>query len=314
MAAATRIQKANHGDLYDARIKKQWMQGYGEPEHEFEQFYNMESIETEDMRWSYITGLGLWKLKPIGTNVTYDGIFQGYDTVITPKTYALAFTLEYETWKDDPTGLLGGKLAKSLAQMGRETLEVIAAAPFNTPTSPTAFSTWMSGGDGKALLATDHPIPSGGVWANCPSSHVDLSIAALQAVRSRFKKMVGARGQQWALTPKTLVIPVDSYYLAHEILGSDKLPYTADNTKNVLRGGYDIVEWSRLTDPDCWFVHAGKPSELGGKGIGTVAVWREKPWFDRDNVFDSGDRRYKGQFRIGFGYIDGRGWDGSTGG
>ena len=77
MAAATRIQKANHGDLYDARIKKQWMQGYGEPEHEFEQFYNIESIETEDMRWSYITGLGLWKLKPIGTNVTYDGIYQG---------------------------------------------------------------------------------------------------------------------------------------------------------------------------------------------------------------------------------------------
>jgi len=58
---------------------------------------------------------------------------------------------------------------------------------------------------------------------------------------------------------------------------------------------------------------AGKPAGVGSKGIATVMFWRVRPEFDRDNVFDSGDRRYKGRMRLSFGRWDWRGWYGSTG-
>jgi len=314
----TRIQKASFADSYDRRIVGRWMQGYGEPTHEFEDYYNVESINEQDKRWSCISGLGTWVLKPIGENITYDGIFQGYDTTITPATYASGFTLEYETWKDDLSGIIGSQTADSLAQMGRETVEILMAQPFNagiaSVAATTAFAPWMSGGDSKYMLATDHPVLSGGTWANTPSSQCDLSVTSLQAAKVRGMKMVGARGQQYQLKYDTLVVPIDGEQTAREILGSPTLPYLNTQTPNTLHNGMTIKVWSRLTDTDSWFVNAGKSSKIGGKGIDTVAIWREKPWFDRDNVFDNGDRRYKGQFRLGAGCINsGNGWDGSTG-
>jgi len=309
-----RITKAGLQDLYDARIKSMWIQGYGEPDHEYEQVYNPMDITTEYTAKSYISGFGTWANKQMGENITFDSIYQGFDVQVTPYTYALAYTIEQETVEDDLQGLLGGQLAQALAQSGRETLEILAASPFNNATSTTYASPWQSGGDGKALLATDHPILSGGSYANCPSVHVDLSIASLQAARIRMGKCQGARGQQWKMDASTLVFPIDSRYLAAEILNSDKMPYTADNTPNEVRKGLTGVEWSRLTDSDCWFLLAKKAGGMGQKGHMLTAVTRIAPEFDRDNVFESGDRRYKGRMRVGFGAWDWRGVDGSTGG
>ncbi|MBP7937900.1 MAG: Mu-like prophage major head subunit gpT family protein [Phycisphaerae bacterium] len=314
-----RIVKTNHSDLYDLNIGNQFLQGYGEAEHEFEDVYNVVNITHQDTRYSHISGLGVWPVKPFGANVTFDGIYQGYDVTITPKTYASAYTVEKETIDDDPTGLLTGPLSQSHGQMARETMEILAAVPFNSATTATIFE-WCSAasgagylGDGKALLATDHPILSGGTYANTPSSAADLSISSLQASLIRLNKMQGARGQQWPLQGEMVVVPVDSRFLLDELLDGDKMPYTADNTVNSVRGLLKKKVWSRLTDPDSWFVLAGKAGKPGAKGHGLVAVIRQMPEFRKDNVFASGDRQYAGDFRIGFGAYDFRGVDGSIG-
>ncbi len=314
-----RITKATLTDLYDRNIKNQWIQGYGEPDHEFEQIYRTMNITTEDTRFSYISGFGQWQVKNSTGTVPFDSIYQGYDSTCTPYTYWLAYTIDQETVEDDPQGLLGGQLATALAQSGRETLETLAATPFNASTSTSYCSPWQTGSsasspDGVALLATNHPILSGGTYANCPSSHVDLSVASLQAARTRMEKMQGARGQRWTMEATTLVVPTDSRWLMEEILGSDKLPYTADNTPNVVKKGLTGVVWSRLTDSDCWFLLAQKAGGLGQKGHMATCVMRIPPQFDRDNVFETGDRRYKGRMRVGFAIPDFRGIDGSIGG
>lgn len=311
---ATRIISSNHGDLYDARIKQQWLMAYGEPEHEFEKFYRMDSITTQDTRYSYISGFGMYQAKTLGGNISYDGVYQGYDTTITPVEYALAYTVEQTTVEDDPHGLLSGPLATAHATAARDTIEYLAALGPNSPTTSTAFNAWMSGGDAVAMLATTHPVLSGGYWTNCPSSHVDLSIAGLQAAYTRMETLLNPRGFARGMEAKRVVVPPASRFLAREVLEGEKMPYSADNTPNTVNKLIDWEVWSQLTTGNGkWLLFADKAGSLGSKGHMLTCVWRIKPQFDRDNVFDSGDRRYKGRFRIGFGYPDARGIDGSTG-
>jgi hypothetical protein len=311
---AGRILKTQIRDRYDRNIKFAWIQGYGEPEHEFEQFYDVISTEHEDERWSYVSGLGRWSQKDFGGNVPYDSIYAGYQTIITPYTYASAFTIEEETVEDDVQGNLAQDLATNLAQTGRDTMEYLAAIPFNNATTTTYASPWQSGGDAVALLSTSHPIPAGGVWANCPAAHVDLSVAALQAARTRMEKGQNARGLPWKIEGNKLVVPTESRWLMAEILQSDKVPYTSDNTANVVRENLKGVTWSRLNVGNgAWFLMASAATSPGQKGHMMKCLMRVRPQFDRDNVFDSGDRRYKGRMRVGFGNPDPRGIDGSTG-
>jgi hypothetical protein len=127
-------------------------------------------------------------------------------------------------------------------------------------------------------------------------------------------KLVNARGLQWGMDAKLLVVPTDSKWLMLEILGSDKLPYTADNTPNVVIQGLTGFVWSKLTDTDCWFILSDKAKTVGAKGHMAKCIMRLQPEFDRQNEFLSGDRQYKGRMRVGFGFPDCRGIDGSTGG
>jgi hypothetical protein len=82
MPSANRILKTQIRDAYDRNIKNFWIQGYGEPDHEYEQIYSEMSISTEDERWSYMSGLGRWQEKEFGGLVSYDGIYQGLVKIV----------------------------------------------------------------------------------------------------------------------------------------------------------------------------------------------------------------------------------------
>jgi hypothetical protein len=145
-----------------------------------------------------------------------------------------------------------------------------------------------------------------------------LSVAALQAAQTNLRKTLGPRGEIMPLTGKLVVVSPDQEWLVREILNSSQLPYTSDNTSNEVRKGLDYKVWTYLTDSNAWFLRSqlapmdkqGKPT---GPGATTVFVWRIQPEFDRDTVYDSGDRRYKGRMRLGTGRLDWRGWYGSSG-
>jgi hypothetical protein len=243
-------------------------------------------------------------------------VTDSYDVTITPYTYWMGFTIDQETYEDDPTGLLSGDLATALAQAGRETLEYLMAGPFNAPYSASAgttFTPWMSGGDGRTLLSLVHPIVTGGVYANTPATQIGLSIAALEASWLRLAKMQNARGLPWPMKGSRLVTTPDNKFLVDEILGSTNAPFTANNQLNAVKNLYDPFLWSYLTSTGAWFVMAPKAGGVAKKGHQILCIMRISPEFERDNVFENGDRRYKGRFRVGAGYPDWRGVDGSLG-
>lgn len=311
------INKVGLSDLYDLRIKTQWVQGYGEPEHEFEQFYREETTDFEDKRYSYISTFGLWPQRSRGDGVTYQSLYQGYDTTITPYTYISGFEVDQESYEDDPTGIMAGQLASAFAQSARDTIETLAVGPFlnaATYTSATAHycSPWMTGGDGKALIATDHPCLNGGSWSNTPSSAYDLDYAQLMAAKTRMRKMVNSVGLPFPMEPKTLLVGPTAERLAKEILYSEKQPYVNTNTTNVVKEGLTLKIWNRLVESSgAWFVLADKAGSMGNKGTMLTWLWRIRPEFDRDNAWSTGARLYKGRMRCGAGCPDPRGIDGS---
>ena len=71
--------------------------------------------------------------------------------VIPTKQWLLAFALTEEAIEDNLYDRLGARYTKALARSMANTKQIKAAAVLNN-----AFST--TGGDGKTLIATDHPL------------------------------------------------------------------------------------------------------------------------------------------------------------
>jgi len=125
-----------------------------------------------------------------------------------------------------------------------------------------AFTSTEVGADGKPLCATDHPIllsPTGQTYANTPSTSVSLSPAALNDAFVNMRTLVDNSGAIRGLTPKYLLVPPQLEVRAKEILHSEAVPYSAENTVNVFQNSLDIIVWDRLTFlPTAWFLLTDK--------------------------------------------------------
>ena len=219
------------------------------------------------------------------------------------KTYALGFAISKEMMDDDQYGAMTD-LAGQLGRSSRFTAELYGHDVYNN-----AFSTAKYvGRDGKALLATDHPIQGlGTTFGNRPTVDVDLSEAALEAAIQSFENQVDDRGMPIDMQPQTLLISPDNEMLARQILMSAGMPGTNNNDINPVQGRLNIVVSHYLVDKDAWFVLA-PPSDLS-----VVMYWREMPdtktWDDddADAVF------HKIRQRHSVGFSDPRGVYGSPG-
>ena len=192
------------------------------------------------------------------------------------QTYALGFAISKEMRDDDQYGVMA-ELAGRLGRSSRFTAELYGHDVYNN-----AFSTAKYvGKDGKALLATDHPIQgTGGTFANRPAVDVDLSEAALEAAIQSFSTQVDERGMPIDMQPATLLISPENEMLARRLLQSSGFPGGNLNDINPIQGRLTIVVDNYLTDPDAWFVLA--PPE----DVDVRFYWREMPdtktWDDDD--------------------------------
>ena len=123
-----------------------------------------------------------------------------------------------------------------------------------------------AGGDGKALLATDHPLTNGGTFANEPSTAADLNETSLEDALIKIAGFVDERGLIIALRGMKLIIPRQLQFVAERILNSNLRPGTADNDANAMRNmgmlpqGYVINDY--LTDTDAFFIKTDAPNGL----------------------------------------------------
>lgn len=251
-----------------------------------------------------VSGFGLAVVKPEGSAIQYDSERQAFVTRYNHVVYALGFIITREMVDDDQYAVVGQRKAQGLAFSMRQTKEIVAANVYNR-----AFNSSFTGGDGKELLATDHPLFAGGTWANELSTATDLSEAALEQAHIDIAGFTTDRGLTIAVKPTKLIVPRQLMFEACRILSPDKRPGTDTNDVNALKKlGLvpSVVVNHYLTDSDAWFLRTNVPHGM--------KHWeRRGDAFDMDNDFDTENAKYKATARYSFGWTDPRGLFGSPG-
>lgn len=250
------------------------------------------------------SGFGLAIVKPEGASIQYDSERQAYINRYTHFTYGLGFIITREIMEDDQYDVVGQRKAQGLAFSIRQTKENLAAGVYNR-----AFNSSYTGGDGKELLATDHPLFAGGTWANELSTAADLSEAALEQAHIDIAGFTNDRGLLISVRPKTLIIPRQLMFEAKRILAPTGRPGTDTNDVNAMKAmGLvpEVVVNHYLTDADAWFLRTDAPH-------GMKYFERRGDSFDMDNDFDTENAKFKATFRCSFGWTDPRGLFGSPG-
>lgn len=274
-----------------------------------EQWKDIFDVESSDKAYEedvLMAGLGAAAVKPEGQGVTYDGGGESYVSRYVHETIALAFAITEEAVEDGLYGNLSSKFSKALARSMQHTKEVKGANILNYADN----SSYLYG-DGKKLLATDHPLYNGGTQSNRPTTMADLSEATLEDALVAISNFVDDRGIPVAAGAKRLIVPPALQFVAQRLLFSDFRPGTADNDVNAMKsmgmlpGGFSVNQ--RLTDTNAWFIKTDVPDGL--KHIKRIAVQRGV-----EGDFETGNMRYKARERYSFGASDFRGVYGSTGG
>ena len=299
------ITTGSHPKALWPGVKAWWGQVYDEhPEeyiHLFDKDTSMQNYE-EDVQ---LTGFGLAPVKAEGQGVQYDSEVQGFITRYTHVAYALGYIVTKEELDDNLYENVSKRRAAALAMSFRQTKENVAANVYNR-----AFNGTYSGGDGKALCATDHPNTSGGTFANKPTVDVDLSEASLEDATVAIMGFQNDRGLLINVMPKSLAVARQEWYNANRILKSVYTPGSANNDINVLKATNalpdGIVMNHYLTSPHAWFIRTNIMN--GMKYYERVGIS-----FDQDNDFDTMNAKAKGYERYSFGWTDPRAIFGSNG-
>ena len=184
-----------------------------------------------------------------------------------------------------------------LIESFQQTKEIYGANVLNTSTTYNA----SIGGDGKALVAADHPI-DGGTVSNYTTNDLNEStlLAAMIAVRTNFKDQAGlkvfARGRR-------LVVPPALEPVAIRLTKTELRPGTADNDVNAimmtaggLPEGYMVNDF--LTSTRAWFLL----TNIDGLS------YMERVKFETDMQVDfvTDNLLVKGYERYSFGYYNWR--------
>lgn len=266
----------------------------------FETFKSSRAFE-EDVG---VSSFGLAVVKPEGSPISYDSERQAFITRYSHVVYALGFMITREIMDDDLYDVVGQRKAQGLAFSMRQTKEIVAANVYNR-----AFTAAYAGGDGKELLATDHPLFAGGTFSNELATAADLSEAALEQAHIDIAGFVNDRGLLISVRPKTLIIPRQLMFEAKRILAPDGRPGTDTNDVNAMKAmGLvpEVIVNHYLTDTDAWFLRTDVPH-------GMKHFERRADSFDMDNDFDTENAKFKATARYSFGWTDPRGLFGSPG-
>lgn len=280
-----------------------WGIGYNEYPEEFKALFDTrKSTKNREELASYV-GAGLLSVKPEGQPIDFDNMRQGFRTRVTNVTYALGFAITHEAIADNLYRELAEFNTKALARSSRITKETNAALVYDR-----AFNSTYTFGDGKEILATDHPNVSGGTYSNELATAADFSQAAVEQATIDIDSFTDDRGLQMQVRAKKLIVPKELRFDVKRILESPLQSNTAENAVNVVRDvfsdGYTINHY--VTDTDAWFIRTDVPN-------GMIHFEREGDMFDQDKDFTTRNLRYIGMGRYSFTVGDPKSLFGSPG-
>jgi len=281
---------------------------YDEYNREYEGIFSIEDSNRAFEEEVLITGFGSAPTKTEGQGVSFDNASESYSARYTHDTVALAFALTEEAVEDNLYDSLGKRYVKALAKSMANTKEVKGADVLNN-----AFSSSFTGGDGKSLIATDHPLSGGGSAANRATSMADLNETSLEDALIDISGFTDDRGLTISVQASKMVVPSELVFVAERILNSNLRTGTSDNDLNavkstgVLPGGYSVNHY--LTDPDAFFLL----TSVTDQGDGLKMFQRSGMETSMEPDFATGNIRYKARERYSFGFSDWRGIYGSQG-
>lgn len=271
---------------------------------QWKQIYSLNTSNKNYEEDVSMTGVGLVGVKNEGDAVVYETMKQGYVSRYLNLTYAKGFIITQEEIEDEQYPELAAKRSRNLAIMYSKSREIVGANILNR-----AFNSSYTGGDGKELCATDHPIESG-TAANELAVAADLSEAALEQAIIDVEGFIDDRATPIATKPTKLIVPRQLGFEAQRILKNPDRPDTADRdinamySMNSIRGGFAINHY--LTDENAWFLITDCVDGLKYFDRIPVAI-------TQDNDFDTTNLKYKVRGRYSFGWSDWRGIFGSPG-
>ena len=275
---------------------------YGE---EHKEIYETESSDRSFEEETKLSGFSAAPVKSEGSAIAYDNGQEAWTARYNHETIALGFSLTEEAVEDNLYDTLSARYTKALARAMSYTKQVKSANVLNN-----GFSAGYTGGDGKVLFATDHPLVSGSTNSNTQAVAADLNETSLENAVIQIAAWTDERGLLIAAKPRKLVIPPSLQFVATRLLETDLRVGTADNDINALKNngaipeGYAINHF--LTDDNAYFLTTDVPN--GMKHFERTALTTSM-----DGDFDTGNVRYKARERYSFGWSDPLGMWGSAG-
>ena len=299
------MNRANFAKMLEPGLNTLFGLEYDSYPSEYEAVFESNTSQKAFEEEGLLSGFGNAPTKSEGSGVEFDNANEAYTARYSHETVALAFALTEEAIEDNLYDRLGARYTKALARSMAHTKQVKAAAVLNN-----AFDSNYTGGDGKELCATDHPLAGGGTFRNEPSTAADLNETSLENALIDISTFVDERNMIIALRGTKLIIPPQLQFVADRLLESTLRVGTADNDVNAIRNmgmlpeGYTVNHF--LTDPDAFFIKTDAPN-------GFKHFERSPMRTNMEADFDTGNMRFKARERYSFGYSDPRAVFGSPG-
>jgi phage major head subunit gpT-like protein len=275
---------------------------YGE---EHKEIYETETSERSFEEETKLSGFGQAPVKNEGAAIAYDNAQEAFTARYTHETIAMGFSITEEAVEDNLYDSLSSRYTKALARGMAYTKQVKAAAILNN-----GFAGGPTYGDGQVLFSTQHPLVSGGVNSNTPSTAADLNETSLENAVIQIAAWTDERSLLIAAKPRKLIVPPSLMFVATRLLETELRVSTADNDINALKNngsipeGYTVNHY--LTDTNAWFLCTDVPN-------GLKHFVRTPLSTGMDGDFDTGNVRYKSRERYSFGVSDPLGVFGSPG-
>ena len=278
---------------------------YKNYENQHAEIYDTENSDRAFEEEVMLSGFDKANVKAEGSAVAYDNAQETFTARYQHETIALAFAITEEAIEDNLYDKISTRYTKALARSMAQTKQVKAATILDN-----AFTAGASaGGDGKALLATDHPTIAGS-FSNELATSADLSETSLEQSVIDIAKMTDERGFKIAATGQKLIIHPAQQFIAERIMKSANRVGTADNDINALASkgmipqGYVVNNF--IADDDAFYIKTDVPNGLKHMVRAPIKTAME-------GDFETGNVRYKARERYSFGFSDPRGIFGSPG-
>ena len=277
---------------------------YGRYDAEHTEIFETETSDRAFEEEVMLSGFGNARVKSEGGSIIYDNATETFTARYTHETIALGFAITEEAVEDNLYDRISARYTKALARSMANTKQVKAANVLNN-----AFDPNFTGGDGKELCATDHPLVAG-TLSNELATAADLNETSLEQALIDIAAFTDERGLLISTQGRKLIIPSELQFVADRLMASANRVGTADNDINALRNmgmipeGYTVNHY--LVDSDAFFIKTDIPN-------GFKLFQRSPIRTSMEGDFDTGNVRYKARERYSFGFSDPRCVFGSPG-